>query len=313
MNETWKLLHIRLNLFDGDGGGSAGAPAAQGNSMGAGGADPGQPVGSDGSSTGNSNQAPQQPADGGGTDNTAEERRKAYFDMVRGDYKEIHDQEFQRELGKRMRGSDRTIQQLQKQVEDSRGVLDTLFTRYKVEDGDLEGLKKAIDSDTAYWEEAASEAGMSVEQYRRTQELERQVARNNREKRDQERSAAMQQQLQKWDAEAQTLKTEYPDFDLSAEVNNTTFMALLRNGFPMKNAYESAHVGELIQKASRDAAQAAEKRVTDNIRARGTRPPENGSRQQASFVVKTDVSKLSKKETEEYVARARKGEHITFT
>lgn len=308
MKNEWKLLNeARLNLFDGEGGGDgAGAPAAQGETMGAAG-DTGE------QNQGNGETLSQSQEGAAAAEPTAEERRKAYFDLIRGDYKDIHTQEFQREIGKRMRSADRTIQNLQKQVDDSRGILDSLYTRYQVEDGNLEALSKALNEDNSYWAQAAEEAGMSVDQYRRTQELERKMDRMEREQRESQRSAAMQQQMAQWESEAEAMLADYPDFDLSAEVQNSTFMALLRNGFPMKNAYESAHVGDLVQKAARDAAQEAEKKVADSVRAKGSRPAENGTQQQAGFTVKTDVSKLTGKEIEDLVERARRGERITFS
>ena len=64
--------------------------------------------------------------------------------------------------------------------------------------------------------------------------------------------------------------------------------------------------------AARQAAREAEKQVVDGIRAKGARPPENGTAAQSAFTVKGDVSKLTRKDREEIARRAARGEKITF-
>jgi len=58
--------------------------------------------------------------------------------------------------------------------------------------------------------------------------------------------------------------------------------------------------------------QAQEKAVVDNIRARGSRPSENGTSSQSAFIVKDDVSKLSKEDRRNIAKRVMMGEKITI-
>jgi hypothetical protein len=68
---------------------------------------------------------------------------------------------------------------------------------------------------------------------------------------------------------------------------------------------------EEIKAAERQlAAKAAEKQVTANVRARGSRPAENGTNSQGAFTIKNDPSKWSKKDRAEVVRRAQRGEQI---
>ena len=53
-------------------------------------------------------------------------------------------------------------------------------------------------------------------------------------------------------------------------------------------------------------------KVTDNIRARGARPVENGSNQAAAATIKNDVTKLTAKDRAEIVKRVKNGEIISF-
>jgi hypothetical protein len=243
------------------------------------------------------------------TSNTLEERRKAYFDLINSeDYKDIHTQESQRMINRRFSET----KNLQQQVDDFSPVKDILMQRYKVEDGDMGKLLKALENDDKYWSEAAEEQGLTVDQYKRIQQMERQLKESNlREQRMLSQQRA-EQQMQKWDAEAQTLKGIYQNFDIHTEAQNPQFMSLLRSGVPMQTAYEVIHMDDIKAGIQRMTASATEKQVTDNIRAKGQRPAENGTSSQSAFTVKDDVSKLSKADRRNIAVRSRRGESISF-
>ena len=237
---------------------------------------------------------------------TPEEKRKAYRELIRGEYAEQYQADFQEKFDKRFRAAKAAEEQLAA----AQPVLDLLMQRYNL--SDMGELMAAVEGDKSYWEEAAEQEGMSVEQYQRMQRLERENAAYQRMQRARQGEAAVQAQLQKWTGEADALKAEYPDFELQAEMQNPAFVALLKNGFPMKNAYESANVVKLVENARKTAQTDTEKRITDSIRAKGARPPENGSSQSASFIVKDDPSKLTKEDRKEIAKRVAAGERITF-
>lgn len=243
------------------------------------------------------------------TSNTLEERRKAYFDLVNGEeYKDIHTQETQRMINRRFSET----KALQQQVDDFNPVKDILMQRYKIEDGDMGKLMKALENDDRYFSEAAEEQGMTVEQFKRVQQMERQLKEYDlREQRMLSQQMA-ERQLRQWDSEAQALKNLYPSFDLNAESENPKFKELLKKGVPLATAYEVIHLADIKAGIQRMTASATEKQVTDNIRAKGQRPAENGTSSQSAFTVKDDVSKLSKADRRNIAVRARQGESISF-
>ena len=99
------------------------------------------------------------------------------------------------------------------------------------------------------------------------------------------------------------------DFDLKTEIDgNPDFLALLQRGVSVEQAYKVLHMNDFLSKATAQA----EKAVTDNIRARGARPPENGAATKSAVVVKDDVSKLTPADRAEIARRAAMGETITF-
>ena len=104
----------------------------------------------------------------------------------------------------------------------------------------------------------------------------------------------------------------YPSFDLNAEVKNPQFLSMLRAGVPVQHAYEVVHMDQIKAGVAAMQAKATEKQVVDGIRAKGARPQENGTTSQGAFIVKDDVSKLSKRDRAEIIRRAARGEHIEF-
>lgn len=242
------------------------------------------------------------------TSNTLEEKRKAYRDLVSGEYRDVYTEDTQRIINRRFA----EVKGLESQIAQYQPVIDMLMQRYGVADDDVAKLMTAIESDSAYWSAAADEAGMSVEQYKRMQQLERENAALMKQQRQERGRQAMEQQLNRWAEDAESLKKVYPSFNLSAELQNEQFKRMLRAGVPMQHAYEVAHMDDIKAGVARMQAEATEKQVVEGIRARGTRPPENGASSQSSFVVRDDVSKLSKADRAEIARRAKRGEKITF-
>lgn len=242
------------------------------------------------------------------TSDTLEARRKAFQDLVNGEYKDIYTEETQRIIDRRFRET----RNLEQQVGQYQPVIDMLMQRYKIGDGSMDKLSQAIENDDAYWSEAAEEAGMSVEQYKQFQKLQRENETLLRQQRQRQNDQRAQQQLQRWYGEAEQLKSLYPSFDLNAEVKNPQFISMLRAGVPVQHAYEVVHMAEIKAGVAAMQAKATEKQVVDGIRAKGSRPQENGTAAQSAFTVRDDVSKLSKQERAEIARRVARGEHIQF-
>ena len=336
------LLNIRLDLFDGgaaaggDGAGAA-APASQ-NGDGAKGGSQAAPGSTRRGKSGEfqnvlfgKQSEPAAAGEGGGqegqqqssvagsdkdkqpgvttTSDTLEARRKAFQDLVNSEeYKDIYTEETQRIINRRFRET----QNLEQQVARNQPLIDMLMQRYKISDGDIGKLTAAIENDDAYWSEAAEEAGMSVEQYKQFQKLQRENAALLRDQQQRRSQQAAQQQLQKWYGEAEQVKGVYPSFDLNAEVKNQQFLSMLKSGVPMQHAYEVVHLDDIKAGVAKMQAKATERQVVDGIRAKGARPQENGTTSQSAFTVKDDVSKLTKSERAEIARRVARGEIIKF-
>lgn len=242
------------------------------------------------------------------TSDTLEERRKSFRELVNGEFKDVYTEETQRMIDRRFRDTKR----LQEQIEAQQPVIDMLLARHHIADGDMAKLAKALDNDDAFWSEAAEEAGMSVEQYKQFQKLERENARLLQAERARHGQEQAEAQMRRWNDEAAVLKGKFPAFDLSAEAKDPQFRSMLQAGVPMEHAYKVMHMDEIVTDAMRTTAADTEKRVVASVRAKGARPPENGTAAQSAFTVKDDVSKLSRQDRAEIARRVAQGETIRF-
>lgn len=240
------------------------------------------------------------------TSNTLEDRRKAFQELVNGEYKDIYTEETQRIIDRRFREA----RNLEERAAKQQPVIDMLMQRYKIADGDLGKLAAAVENDNAYWSEAAEEAGMSVEQYKQFQRLKRENDALLRAQRMRQNQQAAQQQLQKWYSEGEQVKAVYPDFDLGAESKNPQFISMLKAGVPVQHAYEVIHMDEIKAGVAQSTARQTEKQVVDGIRAKGNRPAENGTSSQSAFTVKDDPHKWTKQDRAEVARRVARGETI---
>lgn len=321
------LFSAVLNLFDGaagaagaaggDGTGAAAEGAAQGETNGI----PGttrrgrsgalsnvvygkQPEGVESPAAGENRQTNERPV----TSSTQDERRQRYNEVRNGEFKDMFDEEFQGILNRRFKDfkGDRAALDAQKPI------MDMLQQRYGTKEGDVQGLMQALENDDAYWSEAADEAGLSVQQYKEFQRLQRQNAALMEQQKAREGQEKANAQLQSWYQEAESVRQKYPTFDLNAEVKNPEFLSMLRSGVPMDHAYMVMHMEDIVNGVAQNTAQQTQKQVVQHIRARGARPAENGTSAQSAFTVKSDVTKLTKADRAEIARRAARGEKITF-
>ncbi|MDR2671387.1 MAG: hypothetical protein LBC26_06685 [Oscillospiraceae bacterium] len=310
-----KLFRAVLTLFDGggEGGGTAAAAAPAAPP-----AAPAAPAAKGGKSGGTlatvvyGKQAPDgageadtQAPDAGETQQTQqakEGQKPAFQDLIRGEYKADFEASVQTIIDRRFRETKETAERLQAQAP----VIQALMQRYGV--ADMQALQKAVDQDDSYWSAAAEAAGMTVQQYRTQQRLEAEKAQYERQVRTLQAQMQAQQQVQQWEADAQQVKSTYPDFDLATETKNPEFTRMLRSGIPVQHAYEVLHREEIMART----VQATQAQVAKQVQTRGQRPAEAGASPQSAFIVKSDVSKLTKADRAEIARRALRGEQIRF-
>lgn len=244
------------------------------------------------------------------TSDTLEAKRAAFEKLIGegGEYKDIFAERTQQIINRRFK--DGKIQE--QTIAEQKPIMDILMQRYNIADGDAKALLKAIEEDNTYWEAAAEESGLTVDQYKKMKQMERESAELQELKRRQSADQQAQQQLASWMQQAEGMQELYPGFDFRSEIRNRDFQGLLRAGIPVQKAYELIHMEEIKQAAARSAAQTASQQMQANLKAKQSRPAENGTSSKTAVIVKNDVSKLTRAERAEVARRAMLGEHIEF-
>ncbi len=240
------------------------------------------------------------------TSDTLEARKKAYNELINGEYKDIDQERFQEVFNRRFK----EVKGMETELASHREITEMLMSRYGVDD--VTQLKTALAEDTEYWEKVAEEHGMTVEQYHAMKKLEQENKELRMIRQQQIGQQKAQQQIEAWNNEAKAVKEMYPSFDLNAEVKNKAFLDMLKNGLSMEHAYKVLHFDELTNEAARIAAQTADAQAQARIKQKASRPSENGTSSQSAAIVRSDVSSLTRAERAEIARRVQRGEKISF-
>ena len=263
--------------------------------------------------------AKMQQHDAGAAKDSEGDLKKEFLDLVNGKYKDVYTAETQRIINRRF-GEEKAKDQ---KIADAQPIIDALMRHYGVADGDMAKLRTAFDGDealgTVLYEQEAESMGMSVEQYRKYLQMQQENEQLKRQEEDRQRAQKADETYNDWIRQASELvgtadaPGDYPDFDLRREVaENPRFIAMLRAGVPVRDAYEVSHLGDIQARNAAKAAAEMEKRVMDNVRAKGMRPNENGTNSQPGVIVKNDPSKFTKADRAEIARRVRRGERIVL-
>lgn len=240
------------------------------------------------------------------TSDTLEARKKAFNDLINGEYKDLYQENFQQVFDRRFK----QVKGMEAELASHKEVVDMLKSRYGVDD--VAKVKTALAEDTEYWEAVAEEHGMTVEQYHAMQKLERENAELKAIRQRQIGQQQFQQQIDEWYQQADKVKEIYPSFDFKTEAQNPDFLAMLKAGNTVEHAYKILHFDELTENAARVAAQTADAQAQARIKQKASRPSENGTSSQSAAIVRNDVSSLTRKERAEIARRVQRGEKIIF-
>lgn len=242
----------------------------------------------------------------------SEHSAESFDSLIKGKYKAEYDKAVQDIVQKRLRGSRETEATLTDRIGKMQGVLDELGQKYGVDATNLEALSNAMHTDDQFFEREANDRGMSVQQLREIKRMEREnesLRRQMRERADREQADAI---YRKWMQEAETVKQQFPSFDLQQELENPQFQSLLRANVDVATAFQVIHKDEIIPAAMQYTARQVQSKMANSVAANNARPKENGIASGASAIVKTDVSQLTKADRAEIARRVARGEKIRF-
>lgn len=252
---------------------------------------------------------------GEGKTKSPEERRKAFGELLRGEYADLTEELMQNavtEAARRLEASPAM-----------KGLMQALQEKYGTDANDLVALTEAVRNgavkDDAYYEKLAMEKGVST---RTARELDKLESQNKHLTEQQQMIQQMERQRVQqaciaelkagWDREAEQLKAQYPDFNMAEVLANPEVEKMMRSGVSMTNAYRSAYFDHILKQQQAATARQVEQGVVNRMQQRNARPGENGTRPGGAVQTKIDVSHMSRKEMEEMEKRVMRGEVITL-
>ena len=252
---------------------------------------------------------------GEGKTKSPEERRKAFGELLRGEYADLTEELMQNavtEAARRLEASPAM-----------KGLMQALQEKYGTDANDLVALTEAVRTgavkDDAYYEKLAMEKGVSTRTARELDKLESQnkhlteqqqmIQQMERQRAQQARIAELQAG---WDREAEQLKAQYPDFNMAEVLANPEVEKMMRSGVSMTNAYRSAYFDHILKQQQAATSRQVEQGVVNRMQQRNARPGENGTRPGGAVQTEIDVSHMSRKELEEMEKRVMRGEVITL-
>ena len=234
----------------------------------------------------------------------AQETRVSFDELIKGEYKEDYDKAVQKIVRQRFAKAKANEEQLSKVTP----ILQALASKYGCDAADVDAIAQYVGEDDALYEDAALQAGMTVDQYK---QYARVMAENQRliaERQANEQRRAMNAKVAQWREEEKAIKAEFPGFDLDSMIQDDTFNRMVQDGVSLRNAYIAMEADSILPAAMSYAAQQGARKAQATIAQRGSRPVEGGMSGQAASKVKTDVSKMSNAEIADMAARIMRGE-----
>lgn len=204
--------------------------------------------------------------------------------LIQGPYKQAYDQRVQNIVQQRLKNSKETVEKFHT----LEPMLRDMCQHYGVEEGDYASLESAVRKALAPPDPA--------EQQRQREAVQAGAAR----------------MVAGWKQDAQRIREVYPGFDLRQEMNNPSFVKLLRSRVDLRTAYEIVHKDEIIPAAMAYAAQRVERKLAENLRSAGTRPAENGTQSTGAVHLGSRVEQLTRKEIADLCRRVERGEKVSF-
>lgn len=305
------IFKLNLKMFDGAGGASSGTGDGTGTATS--GANEGTSSGANNSKDLSKVVYGKQPTVAENTSSdTQDDAQSRYNEYRNGEGKDFINKEIENAVKRRFKDHS----ELKKSNGKMQSVMNAVAMKYGIDPTDTDGILKAVAEDESYYETAADEAGMSVEQYKKMKQLEAENEQLQAIRQEEDRRKEFDAKYAEWSMQADFARNDYPNLDLNTEMQNKDFFGLLTRGIDVKTAYQVIHQDEIVQSAISTAtqrtAQAVQQQTVNNIRSKGLRPDESAGSSQAGFTFKADPHKWTKADREEIAKRVARGEKITL-
>ena len=197
------IFKLNLKMFDGAGGASSGTGDGTGT------ATSGE---NEGTSSGANNSKDlskvvygKQPTVAENTSsNTQDDAQSRYNEYRNGEGKDFINKEIENAVKRRFKDHS----ELKKSNDKMQSVINAVAMKYGIDPTDTDGILKAVAEDESYYETAADEAGMSVEQYKKMKQLEAENAQLQAIRQEEDRRKEFDAKYAEWSMQADFAKNE---------------------------------------------------------------------------------------------------------
>lgn len=241
-------------------------------------------------------------------DASEENPEKEFESLIKGKYKDAFHKRTQGIINDRFKSSKETEGKLKSAME----ALAPLFDRFGIEEGDLEGITKAIQNDAGIFAKKALENGMDSEEYRDKFNAKRVKDAREAEEALEKRRAEAEKLYVKWRGEEAEIKKTYPAFSLEQALQNEDFKRMAMSGESLLNSYRASHFDEIAAGLVAASTQRAAKKTVDSMQANVMRAREGGMNASGGAVTVKDVNSLTGNDIDEIIKRVGRGETVAF-
>lgn len=240
-------------------------------------------------------------------DNATESSHIPFSELIKSDeYKDEHKAYMDKTIGdrlKRYKGIEESNAKLQQTLE----LVGQKYGLDPTSESFSDDLTKMIENDDAYYEQYASEHDMSIEEAKKSMNLERKVQRYEAEEARRQEELVQRQAFDRLVANAEKTKAQFPEFDLETEMQNPQFVQLCHaTNEDVTAAYMAIHWSSVIPNRVQMATRQAHEQVAQSVMANKARPIENGSSSQASVVVTPNFNNMSASQMKAYALQQMK-------
>lgn len=251
------------------------------------------------------------PADGAGNQPTGKTIQERWDELKKGEFKDLYGADVKAAVNDRFKNQNDATQQL----EAMQPMLQALMQKAGVES--VEELSQMILDDDSLYEEAAEEAGMTVERYKEFKALQEEHDRRAAQDEQDREQAFWRDHFEHLAEQAEALKAKFPNFDLKAEIEgNETFRRLTApgSGVSLEDAYYAIHRRELEPQLMAYGMNRARQQMGQTIQAQRQRPAEGAmqSRGQTAADMKLNPAAMTRKERDRIRNLVHRGGKITF-
>ncbi len=248
------------------------------------------------------------------TETKPEDRSARFSEMIRkgGEFHEDYENRLNENLNRRMKSVNEQNAQLSKQADGYNKIAEILAMKYGVDSTDIDSLVKAVQGDDSYFEQMALDNGMTVSEQRAKLEADKRVNELEQKVKQYEQRDSDFETKRYLDSEAEKLKTVYPDFDISEELQNnpdfSKMLAITKQVYGKENvqiAYEMANRDKHLNAVVNAMGGQMQTAMARQIEASG-RPQSNANLNSVTAPAPKSINQMSKNEIAELAAEAKR-------